>query len=204
MCCTSYVSRQHVFISRFNKYTSDYSCIVCIPEPGHLCISASHLFAQRVLQPTHPPSPSLVSPTLPTSRHAMSWNEWPAVRCAGADLFPRSAAEECSRQLPVASSWVMTCANEQSCAINAKTCEAGCALSDGKEEALLQRGCGSGGVHSWHNVRSASDPELRVECPAPSGPGRQPAPQQCVTDADCPGSYCMDDPTKVPPYVCHA
>lgn len=26
----------------------------------------------------------------------------------------------------------------------------------------------------------------------------------CLTDADCAGSYCVNDPTKTPPYFCHA
>ena len=25
----------------------------------------------------------------------------------------------------------------------------------------------------------------------------------CVDDADCPGSYCMNDPSKTAPYTCH-
>eukprot|EP00658_Telonema_sp_P-2_P015813 TRINITY_DN16103_c0_g1_i4.p1 TRINITY_DN16103_c0_g1~~TRINITY_DN16103_c0_g1_i4.p1 ORF type:complete len:250 (+),score=61.07 TRINITY_DN16103_c0_g1_i4:117-866(+) len=29
------------------------------------------------------------------------------------------------------------------------------------------------------------------------------AQQTCTTSADCPGSYCMVDPTKTPPYYCH-
>lgn len=109
-------------------------------------------------------------------------------------------------------SWVITCggADQSQCAINAKHCFGGCPLADNpKDEAYVKENI-LGNCENYpyvHNVTFEGNPFTQVcKPPAPPPPPPSPSsPKYCVTSKDCPEeSYCMNDPTKTSPYLCHA